>query len=645
MKISDYKISLDILKSQSQYSLPMKKGDTARVIYITLRQGGVPFEIGADCFAVLSGKKPDGTIFENNCVISDNTISYAITPQTTAVSGLIECEVKLYGNNNALISSPRFTIIVDERAVGEDEIISSNEYSALTNLYSETNFLKNDIQEKLESGYFKGEKGDKGDKGDTGEKGEKGDKGDKGDTGEKGEQGIQGIQGEKGEQGIQGIQGEKGDTPEIDQTYSATSKNAQSGLAVAESMNNVANAIKQTVIGNPILIDDASPIKHTLDVKTTANKTVYVRGKNLIPFNNKAYYNGRYAAGQTYVINGVSFTVNDDGSVYAKGTATGTITFTLFSAGSFESGVHTVTLSGSPNGSSATTYSLRLRNAEAASGVYSDYGNGVTINNTSITKATVAIIVNNGAIIDATFYPMLEFGTTASEFISPEETQSAIADKNGIVSGIELRKITSIFTETSAEIKCTYNRDTAKVVENTKEIIEKELDGIKTNIAKLGYRLINTATVEENVQIVSFTTDLDGNQIKNLNLSKIFILFTGRFVNTTSSQPLYVNFNGGNVYQMYKGFSITADTYYGFWLESETIISLTDRKVYKSTYPSKLLLNFSSKTGMAQGLSENNVALNSDIAVQPYGILSVNFGCPNTNNLIKAGSTIYLFGV
>ena len=209
MKISDYKISLDILKSQSQYSLPMKKGDTARVIYITLRQGGVPFEIGADCFAVLSGKKPDGTIFENNCVISDNTIIYAITPQTTAAGGLIECEVKLYGNNNALISSPRFTIIVDERAVGEDEIISSNEYSALTNLYSETNFLKNDIQEKLESGYFKGEKGDKGDKGDTGE---------------------------KGEQGIQGIRGEKGDTPEIDQTYSATSENAQSGLAVAEAV-------------------------------------------------------------------------------------------------------------------------------------------------------------------------------------------------------------------------------------------------------------------------------------------------------------------------------------------------------------------------------------------------------------------------
>ena len=262
----------------------------------------------------------------------------------------------------------------------------------------------------------------------------------------------------------------------IDQTYLPESTNAQSGIAVAEAMNNVANAIKQTVSGNQIVIDDASPIKHTLDVKTTANETVYVRGKNLIPFNNKAYYNGRYAAGQTYVINGVSFTVNDDGSVYAKGTATGNTSFNLFSADSFELGVHTATLSGSPDGSSTTTYMLRLRNTKATSGIYDDVGNGVTVNNASITKNTVAIIVVNGATVDATFYPMLEFGTTASEFISPEETQSAIADENGIVSGIKLRKITSIFTETSAEIKCTYNKDTEKAI---KDYVDTVIGGIE----------------------------------------------------------------------------------------------------------------------------------------------------------------------
>lgn len=71
--------------------------------------------------------------------------------------------------------------------------------------------------------------------------------------GPKGERGIEGPKGERGEQGIQGIQGEKGDNyalteedkeeiadmvdVEVDQTYSPTSENAQSGIAVAEAIN------------------------------------------------------------------------------------------------------------------------------------------------------------------------------------------------------------------------------------------------------------------------------------------------------------------------------------------------------------------------------------------------------------------------
>lgn len=45
-------------------------------------------------------------------------------------------------------------------------------------VYDDLFDLKADLINKLESGYFKGEKGDKGDKGDTGEQGAKGDKGD-----------------------------------------------------------------------------------------------------------------------------------------------------------------------------------------------------------------------------------------------------------------------------------------------------------------------------------------------------------------------------------------------------------------------------------------------------------------------------------
>ena len=58
-------------------------------------------------------------------------------------------------------------------------------------------------------------------------KGEKGDKGDKGDQGVRGLQGVQGEKGDKGEDGKDAV---------IDQTYSSTSKNAQSGVAVSQAL-------------------------------------------------------------------------------------------------------------------------------------------------------------------------------------------------------------------------------------------------------------------------------------------------------------------------------------------------------------------------------------------------------------------------
>ena len=117
-------------------------------------------------------------------------------------------------------------------------------------------------------------------------------------------------------------------------------------------------------------------------------------------------------------------------------------------------------------------------------------------------------------------------------------------------------------------------------------------------------------------------------------------------MNTTQSQPLCVLLNSGGVYQMYKTFNITANNYCGLWLECEKIISLADRSVYKSTYPSTLLGNFNADTGMAQGLNANNSPLYSDLSVvNTDKIQKITFGCFNSNNLMKSGSKIYLFGV
>ena len=150
MKYSHYRISLDIHSTQSQVSLPVKQGDTNRKVLISLCEGGKPYQIEDDCYAVFSARKPDGSTIENYCIIADNVIEYTFTEQNTAVGGMLNCEIKLYGGDSGLITSPRFTVIVDARAVSDEEIESYSEFSALTNLYTITNSAANNANGKAD---------------------------------------------------------------------------------------------------------------------------------------------------------------------------------------------------------------------------------------------------------------------------------------------------------------------------------------------------------------------------------------------------------------------------------------------------------------------------------------------------------------
>lgn len=71
--------------------------------------------------------------------------------------------------------------------------------------------------------------------------------------GPKGEQGLQGIKGDKGEKGEPGANGKDGNDAVIDQVYSPTSENAQSGKAVAEAITQVVGDI-ETALDNIIAI-------------------------------------------------------------------------------------------------------------------------------------------------------------------------------------------------------------------------------------------------------------------------------------------------------------------------------------------------------------------------------------------------------
>ena len=169
MNYSTYNISLDIHDTASQVSLNVKKGDTARRICAVLTENGKPYKIADGVTAAFRAKKPadssgNRTIVFGYTQIIDNKICYELVGENTDTAGVADCEFTVYGSDQKALTSPRFTLVIDN-TVNEDEEVEvegKDKVSALTALVSETTALKNEITNKLNNGEFVGERGEEG---------------------------------------------------------------------------------------------------------------------------------------------------------------------------------------------------------------------------------------------------------------------------------------------------------------------------------------------------------------------------------------------------------------------------------------------------------------------------------------------------
>ena len=134
MSIIKYSISLDMHSSVSQASLAAKQGDDNRQFNITLRSGGQPYKIERGAFAVFSTILPDGKVIEDNCIIVDNEITYDFTQNLTSQAGILDIEIRLYGPDSKLITSPTFILVVSPRAAVGETVTSSNSFARTSSL-------------------------------------------------------------------------------------------------------------------------------------------------------------------------------------------------------------------------------------------------------------------------------------------------------------------------------------------------------------------------------------------------------------------------------------------------------------------------------------------------------------------------------
>ena len=131
MGASIFRFTLDVHKTQSQVSISASQYSTDRRLHIRLMERGIPYELEEGCFAVFSAIKPDGKPLYNDCAIRNNTIIYDFTKQTTAVVGIVRCQIHLYGADGRVLFAPRFQIVVHKSIYDGEAVESSAEYLAM----------------------------------------------------------------------------------------------------------------------------------------------------------------------------------------------------------------------------------------------------------------------------------------------------------------------------------------------------------------------------------------------------------------------------------------------------------------------------------------------------------------------------------
>lgn len=177
-----------------------------------------------------------------------------------------------------------------------------------------------------------------------------------------------------------------------------------------QNVEDLYTILEQAQVVTVTTLEQAYTARETADgenivdgVQTTVKK---IRGKtvateNLIPY--------PYTE-TTKTANGVTFTVNSDGSITVNGTATSDADFMLL-RGPVQGYSESYFLSGCPLGGSDTTYYIS-ENFTASK----DTGNGVVLNNLPSDQVWRIVIKSGTTVNNLVFRPMLNAGTTAKPY-------------------------------------------------------------------------------------------------------------------------------------------------------------------------------------------------------------------------------------
>lgn len=209
--------------------------------------------------------------------------------------------------------------------------------------------------------------------------------------------------------------------------------------------------IKNLKIGIPT---DEPAIEDLTTVSVTA------QGKNILPF--------PYVNASEWQSGGITYTVNNDGSVHAKGTTTGTSVFRLATDGvDLKDGVSYVVSCGHLTRKIYVTYNDGSGQSDSYWGNLNNAAPLVWKKEYKLKSVNIQYL-SAGSYIDEVIYPQIEVGEVATEYEPYVEPFTVSANADETVKGLmSISPSMTLMTDTAdVTIDLAYNADTKMYIDN-----------------------------------------------------------------------------------------------------------------------------------------------------------------------------------
>lgn len=196
------------------------------------------------------------------------------------------------------------------------------------------------------------------------------------------------------------IEGNKTYAMKSDGTWVIQEDPLFSGIYTKSEIDDMISDIDDIQTAQAVSIRD---LQYDVEALQTANNATNGRIARLVDQGAKNLLNVYDT--QTQTINGITWTINADGTVTANGTATANSFLYLIPNNSNIAYGYETHISGCPSGGSATTYEIQV--AMTGGTTYHDYGDGQVIPSTYVYRYLVCAVRSGQTVTNLVFKPMI----------------------------------------------------------------------------------------------------------------------------------------------------------------------------------------------------------------------------------------------